>query len=106
MLSKSPDSSPTSISSAISSARHAERNGFQKGAEVAYDFGSLVFTPTVKALQERHGSRKQYANREEHGPAHDRLGLMEKEFLEVRDSFYTATIGYQRTVLTNTTRAT
>jgi hypothetical protein len=24
-------------------------------------FGSLVFTPTVKALQERYGSRRQYA---------------------------------------------
>lgn len=66
---------------------------FQKGGEVAYDFGSLVFTPAVKALQERHGSRRQYANREEHGPAHDRLGPMEKEFLATLDNFYMATVG-------------
>jgi hypothetical protein len=31
---------------------------------MAYSFGSLVFTPTIKAMQERYGSRPAYANRE------------------------------------------
>jgi hypothetical protein len=60
---------------------------------VAEKFGFLVFTPTVKALQERHGSRRQYARKEEVGPPHDRLGLMEQEFLAERDSFYMASVG-------------
>jgi len=64
---------------------------------MAYDFGSLVFTPAVKALQERYGSRKQYARREEAGsstggkPAG--LGPEEREFLGERDSFYMASLG-------------
>jgi hypothetical protein len=60
---------------------------------VADNFASLVFTPTVKALQERHGSRPQYARKEEVGPPHDRLGPMEQEFLAERDSFYMASVG-------------
>src|SRR6267142_6464928 len=31
---------------------------------MAHNFGSLVFTPVVKALQERYGSRRQYARLE------------------------------------------
>ena len=31
---------------------------------MAYSFGSLVFTPTIKAMQERYGSRPAYAKRE------------------------------------------
>jgi predicted pyridoxine 5'-phosphate oxidase superfamily flavin-nucleotide-binding protein len=56
-------------------------------------FGSLVFTPLVKDLQERHGSRRQYARMEDSGPSQDRLTDFESEFLEQRDSFYWATIG-------------
>jgi predicted pyridoxine 5'-phosphate oxidase superfamily flavin-nucleotide-binding protein len=59
---------------------------------MAHNFGSLVFTPTVKALQERHGSRRQYAKREA-GSSRDRLGPEEKDFLAERDSFYIASIG-------------
>jgi hypothetical protein len=65
----------------------------QKRAAVTDNFRSLVFTPTVKALQERHGSRRQYARKEELGPPHDRLGPMEQEFLAERDSFYMASVG-------------
>jgi predicted pyridoxine 5'-phosphate oxidase superfamily flavin-nucleotide-binding protein len=65
----------------------------QKGTDVAQDFGSFVFTPTIKALQERHGSRGQYARMEQFSPAHDGLGPMEKEFLAERDSFYMASVG-------------
>jgi predicted pyridoxine 5'-phosphate oxidase superfamily flavin-nucleotide-binding protein len=60
---------------------------------MAYVFGSLVFTPVIKALQERYGSRKQYARREASGFAQDGLGPSETEFLAEADSFYMASIG-------------
>ena len=56
-------------------------------------FGSLVFTPLVKMLQERHGSRKQYERMERAGTSPQRLGPMESEFLAERDTFYWATTG-------------
>jgi predicted pyridoxine 5'-phosphate oxidase superfamily flavin-nucleotide-binding protein len=56
-------------------------------------FGSLVFTPAVKALQERYGSRRQYARLEESGSSPGRLGPQESEFLSERDSFYMASLG-------------
>jgi uncharacterized protein len=56
-------------------------------------FGSLVFTPLVKKLQERYGSRRQYERMENFGAAQDRLTDFEVEFIEQRDSFYWATIG-------------
>jgi len=57
------------------------------------NFAQLAFTPAVKALQQRHGSRTQYARREA-GPAagDDVLGPNEVEFLERADSFYMATV--------------
>src|SRR5690242_11931356 len=57
------------------------------------NFGSLVFTPAVKALQARYGSRRQYARLEgaESSPA--RLGSQESEFIGERDTFYMATLG-------------
>uniref|UniRef100_Q021D9 Pyridoxamine 5'-phosphate oxidase-related, FMN-binding n=1 Tax=Solibacter usitatus (strain Ellin6076) TaxID=234267 RepID=Q021D9_SOLUE len=60
---------------------------------MARNFGSLVFTPVVKALQEKYGSRRQYARTEQGSPAKDRLGPDEIAFIEDRDSFYMATIG-------------
>jgi predicted pyridoxine 5'-phosphate oxidase superfamily flavin-nucleotide-binding protein len=60
---------------------------------MAHTFGSLVFTPVIKALQERYGSRRQYARLEEPEVSHDRLGPFEKEFLAGRDSFYMASVG-------------
>jgi hypothetical protein len=56
-------------------------------------FGSLVFTPVVKKLQERYGSRRQYERMEKYGPSNNRFGPFETEFIEDRDSFYWATIG-------------
>ncbi len=56
-------------------------------------FGSLVFTPVVKALQERYRSRRQYARLEESGRASDRLGDDEVEFIGERDTFYMASVG-------------
>src|ERR1700733_3680171 len=60
---------------------------------MAYTFGSLVFTPVIKALQERYGSRRQYAKRETSGLPDNGLGPAEIEFLAERDSFYMASIG-------------
>src|SRR5271155_2980768 len=59
---------------------------------MAHNFGSLIFTPAIKALQERYGSRRQYARMEQSGTM-DRLGPDEIEFLAERDSFYMATVG-------------
>jgi predicted pyridoxine 5'-phosphate oxidase superfamily flavin-nucleotide-binding protein len=56
-------------------------------------FGSLVFTPVVKALQERYGSRRQYARLEESGRTSDRLGKDESEFVGESDTFFMASVG-------------
>jgi predicted pyridoxine 5'-phosphate oxidase superfamily flavin-nucleotide-binding protein len=57
------------------------------------EFGSLLFTDAIKALQERYGSRRQYARLERAAtqPAH--LGPDERAFIGQRDSFYLASIG-------------
>jgi uncharacterized protein len=60
---------------------------------MARNFGALVFTPLVKALQEKYGSRRQYGRLETGVPAQDRLGSDEIEFIRERDSFYMATVG-------------
>jgi predicted pyridoxine 5'-phosphate oxidase superfamily flavin-nucleotide-binding protein len=61
--------------------------------QVARNFGSLVFTPVVKALQEKYGSRRQYARMTEGSVSPDRLGPEESAFIAERDSFYMATVG-------------
>jgi predicted pyridoxine 5'-phosphate oxidase superfamily flavin-nucleotide-binding protein len=60
---------------------------------MAHNFGSLVFTPAVKALQERYGSRRQYARMESSETPLDRFGPDETAFIAERDSFYMATVG-------------
>lgn len=60
---------------------------------MAHTFGSLVFTPVIKALQERHGSRRQYARLENSGASRDRLDQEESAFIAERDSFYLASVG-------------
>jgi predicted pyridoxine 5'-phosphate oxidase superfamily flavin-nucleotide-binding protein len=60
---------------------------------MAHNFGSLVFTPVVKALQEKYGSRRQYARMEGGGASPDHLGPEESAFIADRDSFYMATVG-------------
>jgi hypothetical protein len=50
-------------------------------------FGSLVFTPVVKILQERHGSRRQYERMECTDSSQQRLGPMEQAFLAEREAF-------------------
>jgi len=55
-------------------------------------FADIAFTPNVRAQQERHGSRSQYARMQAAGGAPDRLGPDETDFLEHADSFYLATV--------------
>lgn len=60
---------------------------------MAHGFGTLVFTPIIKALQERHGSRRQYEKRAKAGGTPERLGRREAEFIAARESFYLASVG-------------
>ena len=55
-------------------------------------FAKLNFTPAVKALQERFGSRSAYARKEAAAPPGVDLGPEEIEFIATRDSFYMATV--------------
>jgi predicted pyridoxine 5'-phosphate oxidase superfamily flavin-nucleotide-binding protein len=56
-------------------------------------FGALVFTPVVKTLQERHGSRRQYEKIVCSQTGQQKLGPAETAFIAARDSFYWATTG-------------
>lgn len=60
---------------------------------MAHALGSLLFTPVIKALQERYGSRRQYARLESREGQSDTLDPDESEFVAARDSFYLATVG-------------
>jgi len=60
---------------------------------MANDFSSLVFTPVVKELQQRYGSRRQYERLAAQGTSYRGLGPGEREFIAERDSFYMASIG-------------
>lgn len=56
-------------------------------------FSTLTFTPTVKSVQAKLGSRASYARLEgTDSPAADRLSPAEVEFVATRDSFYMATV--------------
>ena len=57
-------------------------------------YRQIAFTEAVKAVQERLDSRRTYARGEQpDARAPDALGPDEVEFIEVRDSFYMATVG-------------
>ena len=51
----------------------------------------VAFTPSVKAAQERRGSRTAYANMERRGGWSDRLTEEIRQFIAARDSFYLGT---------------
>lgn len=59
---------------------------------MAKNFASLAFTDTVKAMQEKLGSRAGYA-RMERDTYRDGLTQNEVDFITRRDSFYMASIG-------------
>lgn len=57
-----------------------------------HNFGDLVFTPSVRGVQAREGSRAANA-RLENVERRVRLTAEELEFIAARDSFYVATVG-------------
>ena len=59
---------------------------------MANRYAELAFTPTIKAIQEKLGSRKTYERVEQSGNTHNQLGPAEKEFISTRDSFYMASV--------------
>ena len=55
-------------------------------------FAEIAFTPAVKAIQERYGSREMYNRMEENGPENDTLIPKVADFIQARDSFYIGTV--------------
>ncbi|MGK7872871.1 MAG: pyridoxamine 5'-phosphate oxidase family protein [Xenococcaceae cyanobacterium] len=55
-------------------------------------FTQIAFTPAVKAIQDRYGSREMYTRMEESGPDNDTLIPRVAEFIQARDSFYMGTV--------------
>jgi predicted pyridoxine 5'-phosphate oxidase superfamily flavin-nucleotide-binding protein len=60
---------------------------------MAHPFADIAFTPAVRALQQKHGSRAQYARMQAHAGPAPVLGPRESAFLADADSFYLATVG-------------
>lgn len=59
---------------------------------MAKAFTQLTFTPAVRSLQERYGSRPAYQRFEEGPISGDRLGPSEQQFVRERDGFYQSTV--------------
>ena len=59
---------------------------------MTHRFAELAFTPNVRLMQERHGSRAQYARLQENGGPNDTLGPQEAAFLARADGFYLSTV--------------
>lgn len=56
------------------------------------NFTTFAFTDTTRMLQERYGSRKNYAHMEKSGDSY-LLTWREIDFIQSRDSFYQSTVG-------------
>ena len=59
---------------------------------MARAFADIAFTPSVKAAQERYGSREANEAHARAADPRDTLGEREAEFIAARDSFYMATV--------------
>jgi predicted pyridoxine 5'-phosphate oxidase superfamily flavin-nucleotide-binding protein len=59
---------------------------------MSHKFFDLTFTTSVKAAQEKYGSRRNYARLEGGKPDFYGLGDAEQDFIERRDGFYMATV--------------
>jgi predicted pyridoxine 5'-phosphate oxidase superfamily flavin-nucleotide-binding protein len=59
---------------------------------MGYEFGELMFTPAVREVQERLGSRQFYARREANPGTAVALGERERAFVRARDSMYVASV--------------
>ncbi|WP_299486721.1 pyridoxamine 5'-phosphate oxidase family protein [Acaryochloris sp. IP29b_bin.137] len=55
-------------------------------------FTQIAFTSTVKAIQEKHGSREMYERMAARGPDNDTLIPRVADFIRERDSFYLGTV--------------
>lgn len=55
-------------------------------------YAKTMFSEAAKWLQELHGSRESYERAAALGPSGDALGLMEKDFIGQRDTFYLASV--------------
>lgn len=55
-------------------------------------YHAIAFTPHVRALQERHGSRDAYARQGTRPGGNARLGAAERAFIAERDGFYVASV--------------
>jgi predicted pyridoxine 5'-phosphate oxidase superfamily flavin-nucleotide-binding protein len=62
-------------------------------AAMSRRFPELAFTPLVKAHQTQHNSRVQYQRMQDQGAPDDFLGVSERTFIGLRDSFYMASAG-------------
>ena len=60
---------------------------------MGHKFAEIAFTPNVKRVQERVGSRRSYLRLEQGEAHHDVLSPNEAAFIAERDSFYMATVG-------------
>jgi ferredoxin-NADP reductase/predicted pyridoxine 5'-phosphate oxidase superfamily flavin-nucleotide-binding protein len=60
---------------------------------MARNFSELAFTPTVRAVQTRMGSRAGYASLDDPLVERNTLGSIEIEFITARDSFFQASVG-------------
>jgi hypothetical protein len=63
-----------------------------KEKQMARNFAEIAFTESVKAQQEKYGSRKSYARMEQLDRGTE-LSFNEADFIAERDSFYLATVG-------------
>lgn len=61
---------------------------------MTHRFADIAFTPTVKRVQEKQGSRSAYARSEQvEEPFNHRLSEPEAQFIAARDSLYMASVG-------------
>jgi predicted pyridoxine 5'-phosphate oxidase superfamily flavin-nucleotide-binding protein len=59
---------------------------------MSHAFADIAFTPAVRAVQTRLGSRRNYESFDAMQDRHDALGAAEAEFIAARDGFYQATV--------------
>jgi len=59
---------------------------------MAHKFAEIAFTPTVREMQTKRGSRKGYARLDQGDDYNFKLSEREAEFISARDSFYMASV--------------
>src|SRR6202000_1912464 len=81
------------VAGGLSGQEEAHAHRPQEGSAImGNEVGGVAFTPTVKALQEKLGSRKAYASLEASEHHNNELGPEESGFIAERDSFYMASV--------------